>query len=142
MVQLLTIQTPGRGFQDITRAVAGVVTGAADGGLLAPDLSGLCTLLILHTSASLLIQENADPSVRGDLEAWMARAAPDGDPRFTHADEGPDDMPAHIRASLTATSLSIPIAASRLCLGRWQAVYLWEHRLAPHARQIAVHVGA
>jgi secondary thiamine-phosphate synthase enzyme len=93
-----------------------------------------------HTSASLIISENADPSVRRDLERFMSRIVPDGDPSFEHDAEGPDDMPAHIRAVLTTTGLSVPISAGRLALGTWQGVYLWEHRHRPHRRQITITV--
>lgn len=98
-------------------------------------------MLIQHTSASLLIQENADPSAREDLENWLNRLVREDDPLYTHTLEGPDDMPAHIKAALTATSLSIPVENGRLCLGTWQGVYLWEHRKMPGKRRIAVHLG-
>jgi secondary thiamine-phosphate synthase enzyme len=97
-------------------------------------------LHLQHTSASLLIQENADPEVRRDLERFFARLAPDGDALFQHTAEGDDDMPAHIRTALTAVNLSIPIAAGRLALGTWQGIYLWEHRTAPHRRRVTVHL--
>jgi secondary thiamine-phosphate synthase enzyme len=100
---------------------------------------GLCTLQIRHTSASLLIQENADPDVRRDLEAFMARLVPDGDRLFVHTAEGPDDMPAHVRSVLTCVSLSIPFQKGRLGLGTWQGIYLWEHRRHPHRRTITAH---
>lgn len=112
-----------------------------DPTVLSPDRSGLCTIFIRHTSASLLIQENADPSARHDLETWINRLVPENDPHFTHTDEGPDDMPSHIKAALTATSLSIPIIGGRLALGTWQGIYLWEHRRSPHTREVVVHVG-
>lgn len=102
--------------------------------------NGLCTLFIQHTSASLTIQENADPSARRDLEAWLNRLVPENDPLYTHTHEGPDDMPSHIKAILTATSLSIPIIDGQLTLGTWQGIYLWEHRTHPHRRRIAVHI--
>jgi len=102
--------------------------------------NGLCTLLVRHTSASLTIQENADPSARHDLEAWLNRLVAENDPLFTHTAEGADDMPAHIKAALTATSLSIPVIDGSLALGTWQGIYLWEHRSRPRARQIAVHI--
>lgn len=102
--------------------------------------TGLLTLFLRHTSASLLIQENADPEVQRDFERFFARLVPDGDPLFRHTCEGPDDMPAHIRSALTATSLSIPLADGRLTLGRWQGIYLYEHRAAPHRRTIAAHL--
>jgi len=100
---------------------------------------GLLTLHLRHTSASLLIQENADPDVRRDLEAFFQRLAPDGDPLFVHTTEGDDDMPAHVRTALTAVNLSIPVRAGRLALGTWQGIYLWEHRTQPHSRRVALH---
>ena len=134
MLTELTISTPGRGMHEFTDRVRAVV---AEAGVV----EGLCTLFVRHTSASLVIQENADPSARRDLEAWMERHVPEGDPHFTHTSEGPDDMPSHIRAAITATSLSIPILGGRLGLGTWQGVYLWEHRRAAHERRVLVHVG-
>lgn len=101
---------------------------------------GLCTLFIRHTSASLLIQENYDPSARVDLEAWLDRLVPENDPLYTHTLEGPDDMPAHIKSALTATSLAIPVQSGRLMLGTWQGVFLWEHRHQPGTRQIVMHL--
>jgi secondary thiamine-phosphate synthase enzyme len=101
---------------------------------------GLCSLFIQHTSASLLVQENADPSARRDLEAWLARLVPEGDPLYTHTQEGPDDMPAHVKAAITSTSLSIPIDGGRLALGTWQGIFLWEHRHAPGSRTVVVHL--
>lgn len=103
---------------------------------------GLCTVFIRHTSASLIIQENADPSARRDLETWLNRLVPENDPMYTHDSEGPDDMPAHVKSALTAVSLSIPIADGKLALGTWQGIYLWEHRRTPHRRQVVVHVTA
>lgn len=102
---------------------------------------GLCTLFVQHTSASLLIQENADPSAKRDLENWLNRLVPENDPLYTHTQEGADDMPGHIKAALTATHLSIPIVAGRLALGTWQGVYLWEHRKQGGSRSIVVHIG-
>ena len=102
--------------------------------------TGLLTLFIRHTSASLLIQENADPDVRGDLDRFFARLVPDGDPLFRHRDEGIDDMPAHVRAALTAVQLGIPLQGGQLVLGTWQGIYLWEHRRRPHRREIALHL--
>ncbi len=102
---------------------------------------GLCTLLVRHTSASLTIQENADPSARHDLERWLDRLVAENDPLFTHTAEGADDMPAHIKAALTSTTLSIPVIDGALALGTWQGIYLWEHRHRPRPRQIAVHIG-
>jgi secondary thiamine-phosphate synthase enzyme len=129
----LTIATRGRGFYEITSEVSALVRRSA----LA---TGLATLHVQHTSASLLIQENADPEVRRDLERFMARLAPDGDPLFRHTCEGDDDMPAHIRTALTTVNLSIPIAGGRLTLGTWQGIYLWEHRYASHRRRVTVHL--
>ena len=101
---------------------------------------GLLTLFVRHTSASLLIQENADPEVRRDLERFLARLVPDGDPLFRHVEEGPDDMPAHVRAALTAVQLSVPVSGGRLALGTWQGIYLYEHRRRGHSREIALHL--
>ena len=129
----LTISTNGRGFTEITGAVQKLVVQS---GLK----SGLATLHLQHTSASLLIQENADPEVRRDLERFFSRLVPDGDPLFRHTSEGDDDMPAHIRTMLTAVNLSIPLADGRLTLGTWQGIYLWEHRTEAHRRQLAVHL--
>ena len=100
----------------------------------------LLTAFVRHTSASLLVQENADPDVRGDLDRFFARLVPDGDPLFRHVDEGPDDMPSHVRAALTNVQLSIPVADGRLVLGTWQGLYLWEHRQRPHRREVAAHL--
>jgi len=127
----LVVATAGRGFVDVTAAVNALVVNV--------DV-GVATVFVHHTSASLLIQENADPAVRVDLEAFFARLVKDGDPLFTHTDEGPDDMSAHVRATLTATSLAIPVRRGRLDLGRWQALYLFEHRTRPHERRISVTV--
>lgn len=133
MVREITIQTPGEGLHEITADVQRLVqhAGVED---------GLCTVFIRHTSASLIIQENADPSARRDLEAWLNRLVPEGDPLYTHTAEGPDDMPSHIKAILTQVSLSIPIVDGRLALGTWQGIYLWEHRRRGHARRIVVSV--
>ena len=129
----LVVETRGRGLVDFTRPVAAWV---AQSGFE----TGLLTLFVRHTSASLLIQENADPDVRGDLDRFFARLVPDGDTLFRHQDEGPDDMPSHIRTALTAVSLTIPLAGGRLALGTWQGVYLWEHRLRAHRREVAAHL--
>ncbi len=129
-----TVRTRGRGLVDITREVEQALRES--GGV-----DGLCTVFVRHTSASLIIQENADPTVQSDLERFFARLVPDGDVLFRHTDEGPDDMPAHVRAALTATSLGIPYQGGALLLGRWQGIYLYEHRHAPHAREVVVHVG-
>jgi len=130
---LLVVDTRGRGLVDFTRAVASRVAQAG-------FETGLLTLFVRHTSASLLIQENADPDVRRDLERFFARLVPDGDALFRHQDEGPDDMPAHVRSALTAVQLSIPLAGGRLMLGTWQGIYLWEHRLRAHRREVAAHL--
>jgi secondary thiamine-phosphate synthase enzyme len=127
------IRTRGRGFYEVTEEVQRRV--AASG-----FRTGLATLHLQHTSASLLIQENADPEVRRDLERFLSRLAPDGDPLFQHTAEGDDDMPAHIRTSLTAVNLSIPIANGAIALGTWQGLYVWEHRLQGHRRQIVLHL--
>ncbi len=129
----LVFETRGRGLLEITRPVADWVAACG-------FVEGLLTLFIRHTSASLLVQENADPDVRADLDRFFARLVPDGDALFRHRDEGADDMPAHVRAALTATQLSIPLAGGRLVLGTWQGIYLWEHRLRPQRRQVAAHL--
>jgi secondary thiamine-phosphate synthase enzyme len=129
----LTVATRGRGTYDITNEIAGVVRAS-----LARE--GLATVFIHHTSASLIICENADPSVRRDLETFAARLVPDGDPMFEHDAEGPDDMPAHVRSILTQTSIGVPIVAGSLALGTWQGLYLWEHRTMPHHRKVTVTV--
>ncbi|MEO8551901.1 MAG: secondary thiamine-phosphate synthase enzyme YjbQ [Kofleriaceae bacterium] len=129
----LTIATPTRGTYDITDRVATIVRASS-----ARD--GVATVFVHHTSASLIICENADPTVREDLERFAARLVPDGDQIFAHVDEGPDDMPAHVRTVLTQTSISIPIGKRDLLLGTWQGLYLWEHRIAPHQRRITVSV--
>ncbi|MCC6676457.1 MAG: YjbQ family protein [Phycisphaerales bacterium] len=133
MIASLTIRTPGPGLHEFTGRVAEVV--AASG-----VAEGLCTVFIRHTSASLIIQENADPSARRDLERWLDRLVPEGDPLYSHTAEGPDDMPGHIRAALTATSLAIPVMNGGLTLGTWQGIYLWEHRRGGHSRSVVVHV--
>jgi secondary thiamine-phosphate synthase enzyme len=129
----LTVSTRGRGTHDITNDVARIVD---ESGVAV----GLATVWIHHTSASLIVCENADPSVRADLEAFMARLVPDGDRVFTHTAEGDDDMPAHVRSVLTQTSIGVPIDARRLVLGTWQGLYVWEHRTSPHRRRITVTV--
>lgn len=129
----LTFETRGRGLLEITRPVLDWVDEAGFD-------SGLLTLFVRHTSASLLVQENADPDVRGDLDRFFARLVPDGDPLFRHRDEGADDMPAHVRAALTAVQLSVPIVEGRLALGTWQGLYLWEHRVRPHRREVVLHL--
>ena len=123
----------GQGLQEITNQVLDIV---AQSGLE----NGLCTLYIPHTSASLTIQENADPAVLRDLERWLNRLVPENDPLYEHTAEGPDDMPAHIKAALTSTSLSIPVMDGQLALGTWQGIFLWEHRHARSDRQILIHL--
>ena len=129
----LGFDTRGRGLIEITQPVAAWTAGN--------DMeTGLLTLFVRHPSASLVVQENADPDVRGDLERFLARLVPDGDTLFRHRDEGADDMPAHVRAALTAVQLSIPLSGGRLALGTWQGIYLWEHRIRPHRREVALHL--
>jgi len=132
-VARLTVATPTRGFIDITSQVDDAVRGSGVD-------NGLANIFIRHTSASLIVQENADPDVRVDLERFFSDLVPDGDRRYRHTDEGPDDMPAHVRAVLTATSLSVPVRDGRLSLGTWQAIYLWEHRHAAHRRALDLTV--
>ncbi len=134
MTGRIRVSAPNQGLHEFTPEVEKLV---AESGI---D-SGLCTLLVQHTSASLLIQENADPSARIDLERWLNRLVPEDDALYTHTQEGPDDMPSHIKSALTATSLSVPVIGGRLGLGTWQGIYLWEHRHRPGARFVAVHIG-
>ncbi len=134
MVEVLTISVPGQGLHAITPQVASVVKqGSVE--------DGLCTLFIQHTSASLLIQENYDPTAADDLERWLNRLVPEGDPLYRHTMEGSDDMPAHIKAALTATSVSIPVLSGSLALGTWQGIFLWEHRHLSQQRKVIVHLG-
>ena len=135
MVKPLRVRTPGQGLHEVTQQVDALVRQAGVD-------EGLCTLFIRHTSASLVIQENADPTAKQDLERWLNRLVPEGDPFYEHDAEGPDDMPAHIKAALTATSLSIPVVHGKLGLGTWQGIYLWEHRRRGGERELIVHVGA
>lgn len=128
-----TVSTRGRGLVEITAAVERFL---ASSGLQ----TGLCTLHLRHTSASLLIQENADPDVRVDLERFFQRLVPDGDRDFIHTAEGEDDMPAHVRTALTTVNLGIPFRNGALVLGTWQGIYLWEHRHAPHRRTVVMHL--
>jgi secondary thiamine-phosphate synthase enzyme len=134
VVRTLTLSVECQGLFEFTDRVAELVrsSGVDD---------GICTLFIQHTSASLTIQENADPSAVRDLERWLDRLVPAGDPLYTHTQEGDDDMPAHIKSALTATSLSIPVVGGRLALGTWQGVFLWEHRRSRGRRNVVVHVG-
>ena len=129
----LTVATRGRGIYDITRDVARLVTASR-------AKEGLATIWIAHTSASLIVCENADEAVRADLEAFFARLVRDGDPIFTHDAEGDDDMPAHVRSVLTQTSIGVPLANGKLVLGTWQGLYVWEHRTSPHDRKLTVSV--
>lgn len=135
MIEFITIRSHGQGLTNITDHIARIVsTSDVD--------EGLCTVFIQHTSASLVIQENADPSAKHDLEQWLNRLVPERDALYTHTLEGPDDMPAHIKAALTATQLSIPVYRRALALGTWQGIYLWEHRHHGEARRLVVHIGA
>lgn len=127
----LDVQTTGRGTYDLSADIQQIV---ADSGMR----TGLCHVFIRHTSASLMLCENADPAVMHDLETFMARLTPDGDPAFTHTAEGPDDMSAHVRTVLTQSDLNLPVSDGRCALGTWQGIYLWEHRTAPHRRQVIV----
>ena len=134
MVRHITVETSGQGMREITREVEKIVRGEG-------IQEGLCTLFLRHTSASLVIQENADPTAKRDLERWLNRLVPEGDAFYSHDAEGPDDMPSHVKAALTATSLSIPIAEGRLALGAWQGIYLWEHRRRGSRRGVVLHIG-
>ena len=129
----LSIATRGRGMVEITRTIAKIVRQSG-------VRTGLCNVFLRHTSASLILSENADPAVLTDLETVLAGLAPDGDPRYVHDAEGPDDMAAHIRAVLTSSSIDIPVTDGNLALGTWQGLFLWEHRLAPHTRQVIVTI--
>ena len=133
MIVYLNVSTRGQGLHLITAEVENAVRKSG-------VLEGLCTLFLRHTSASLLVQENADPSARHDLERWLDRLVPEGDPLYTHTYEGPDDMPSHIKAALTATSLAIPVDQGRLTLGTWQGIYLWEHRHGGERRELVMHI--
>jgi secondary thiamine-phosphate synthase enzyme len=133
MVKQFSVETTGQGLRDITTEVAGLVRASH-------IEDGLCTVFVRHTSASLVIQENADPTAKRDLERWLNRLVPEGDPFYSHDAEGPDDMPSHIKAALTASSVSIPISGGRLSLGSWQGIYLWEHRRRGSRRELVVHI--
>lgn len=130
---VIRIATPGRGLVSLTEQLRAAVTGSR-------VQTGLCHVFLRHTSAGLIISENADAAVGRDLERYMARAVPDGDPLFEHDEEGPDDMPAHVRSMLAGVQLTIPLAHGRLLLGTWQGVYLWEHRRRGHQREVVVTV--
>ncbi len=132
MIRQLEVATSGQGLWEFTSALEECLAHAALG-------DGLCTLFVQHTSASLVVQENADPSAQSDLEKWLSRLVSEDDPLYTHVLEGSDDMPAHIKSALTATSLSIPVQAGKLMLGTWQGVFLWEHRRRGSLRTVAVH---
>jgi secondary thiamine-phosphate synthase enzyme len=134
MIHQLQIQISGRGLHEVTAEIADLV---ASSGVS----EGLCTVFVRHTSASLTIQENADPSAKRDLERWLDRLVPENDSIYTHTAEGPDDMPSHIKAALTSTSLGIPVIDGRLALGTWQGIFLWEHRTSPKTRRLVVHLG-
>lgn len=131
--ETLTVSTRGRGTYDISGDVAKVVGSSG-------VENGLCHVFVQHTSASLILCENADPTVRSDLESFMSRIVPDGDPLFQHTTEGPDDMPAHVRSVLTQSGLTVPVSRGRCVLGTWQGIYLWEHRKAPNHRRITITV--
>jgi secondary thiamine-phosphate synthase enzyme len=135
MLRHITVETSGQGMREITREVEKIVQGEG-------IQEGLCTLFLRHTSASLVIQENADPTAKRDLERWLNRLVPEGDAFYSHDAEGPDDMPSHIKAALTASSLSIPISKGKLALGTWQGIYLWEHRRRGAARELVLHLAA
>lgn len=134
VIRQITVATDGPGLVEITDRLTAIVREAE----LA---TGVCTVMIRHTSASLTIQENADPSARRDLHDWLSRLVPEDDPHFTHTAEGPDDMPSHIKAALTSTTLSIPVVGGELALGTWQGVYVWEHRRRGSERRCVVHLG-
>ena len=134
MISYIDITVSGQGLHLFTDKVASVVHSAG-------ITQGICNILVQHTSASLIIQENADPSARDDLENWLNRLVPEADPLYTHTLEGDDDMPAHIKSAITASSLSIPIDQGQLALGTWQGIYLWEHRRMRGQRRIVVHIG-
>lgn len=129
----IRISTKGRGTYDLSREIQKAVKSSG-------IRTGMCHVFIRHTSASLIIGENADPAVMRDLETFMQRQVPDGDPMFTHTAEGPDDMPAHVRSVLTQTDLNLPVSGGQCALGTWQGVYLWEHRIAPHERKVLLTI--
>lgn len=131
--EVIEVATRGRGFSDLSSRVEAIVAASE-------VTTGLCTVFVQHTSASLVIQENADPSVRRDLERWIAGVAPEDAKAYEHDAEGIDDMPSHLRSAMTRTSEVIPVTKGRLALGTWQGIYLWEHRRAAHTRRVIVHV--
>ena len=130
----IEVATHGRETCDLSAEVQAIVKASGIG-------QGICQVFCRHTSASLMLSENADPDVRVDLESFMGRLVPDGDPLFRHTAEGPDDMSAHVRSVLTQSALSLPVANGRCLLGTWQGIYLWEHRSRPHTRRVVVHIG-
>ncbi len=138
MIARLEVRTTGQGLHEVTAQVRAAVREALRD---AEWRDGLCTVFLRHTSASLVIQENADPSAARDLERWLCRLVPEDDPLYTHTTEGPDDMPSHVKAALTASSLAVPIVDGDLALGTWQGIYVWEHRRAAHRRQLVLHLG-
>jgi len=131
--ETIRVETRGKGLTDVTQDVVRVVAASS-------VRTGLCHLFVRHTSCSLVVQENADPAVQRDLMRWLDRLAPEDPEAYEHDEEGPDDMPAHLKAAVTKISETIPIAGASLALGTWQAIYLWEHRRAAHRREIVVHV--
>jgi secondary thiamine-phosphate synthase enzyme len=133
MIKQISITTPDQGLHEITAQIGDVISDSGTG-------DGVCTVFLQHTSASLLIQENADFAARRDLEQWMNRLVREDDPLYTHTNEGPDDMPSHIKSMLTANSLTIPFIKGRLALGTWQGVFLWEHRYGGGRRKLVVHL--
>ena len=134
MIKTLTINSRGQRLIEITREIQAVISES--------NLSeGLCTVFIRHTSASLVIQENADPSVQDDLLHWLSKAVPEGDSAYTHTSEGLDDMPAHIKSMITGVQVAVPFSNKKLLLGTWQGIYLCEHRYGSHQRQVVVHIG-
>ena len=131
--EAIWVSTRGRGLTDVTAPVRKIVAASQ-------VRTGLCTVFVRHTSCSLVIQENADPAVRRDLQKWLERLAPESTTAYEHDEEGPDDMPAHLRSAITRTSENIPVGGGDLVLGTWQAIYLWEHRAAAHERELVVHI--
>jgi len=133
MIYQIKVRTQGKGLLSITEQVESAVATSK-------VVEGLCTVFIQHTSASLVIQESADPKAKRDLEKWIERLVPERDSLFTHTAEGPDDMPSHVKAALTATSIGIPVVGAALVLGTWQGIYLWEHRSAAHTRTVIISI--
>jgi len=133
MIKQISVQARGQGLHEITAQINNIISESG-------YKEGLCTIFIKHTSASLLIQENADPDAQHDLEQWLNRLVPSNDPIYTHVNEGPDDMPSHIKSTLTCTSISVPFMDGHTALGTWQGIFLWEHRHNSHARRLVVHI--